>query len=242
MIPEKLKVTFPRRDVVAEGLALLESRYVKACIFRQFVAALLAEVQELSDALIDLQRKRTLYEAEGEILDGLGRIVGEDRTPYQYSDEMWFAFDRSGQTFDAMPFWCIGAPLASYLPVEDSQFQHNILLRILKNHTLIASPFELNYQSEFASGQPVSFEKTGPMQVRLIVPADFPITDLIRWTTPRDTRFVDDEYAVPYPATLNVSGYVVYVPRKYFAFDRMNEHQFDAGSFAVETNVPIFGD
>lgn len=48
-------------------------------MLRQLVAVFVGEVQELYDAVLDMQRGRTLYAAEAANLDALGRIVGEER-------------------------------------------------------------------------------------------------------------------------------------------------------------------
>ena len=80
---------------------------------------------------------------------------------------------------------------------------------------------ELEGLIRLVAGNLVSFEKTGPMQVGLIVPSTISTTNLLRLTTAINTRRVDDEYAVPYPATLNISGYIVFIPTNFFAFDRV---------------------
>jgi len=234
-IPRKLQVDFSEFeiDLIDHAMNLLPMRYSKSHVMRQFLSTLVNEVQQLYDAIIELQRQRTLFDADGANLDGLGRIVGEDRTQYAYSDKSWVAFDRPAQAFDSMPFWCIGAPLAEYLPAKDSQYQKNILSRILKNHTLTGSPIELSRQLAFATGLNISFEKTGFMQVRLVVPSEISITDLINYTVPKDTRYVDSQYVVPYPATLDIAGFIIYAPSKFFCFDRADDHQFDSGNFGV---------
>ena len=81
------------------------------------------------------------------------------------------------------------------------------LARVIANHTLVASVPELEGLIRLVAGNLVSFEKTGPMQVGLIVPSTISTTNLLRLTTAITTRRVDDEYAVPYPATLSISGY-----------------------------------
>ena len=81
---------------IREALAKLPSQFLTSCMLRQLVAVFVGEVQELYDAVLDMQRGRTLYAAEAANLDALGRIVGEERAPYQYSDSHWFAFDRMG--------------------------------------------------------------------------------------------------------------------------------------------------
>ena len=203
-VPSRLEVSFGQyaKSLIDEALAKLPSQFLTACVLRQFVAAFVGEVQELYDAVLDMQRGRTLYAAEAANLDALGRIVGEERAPYQYSDSHWFAFDRMGQAWDSTPWWCRDAPL----------------IRLV-------------------AGNLVSFEKTGPMQVGLIVPSTISTTNLLRLTTAINTRRVDDEYAVPYPATLNISGYIVFIPTNFFAFDKSNAQRWDSGRWACKGTI-----
>lgn len=55
-------------------------------MLRQPVAVFVGEVQELYDAVLGMQRGRTLYVTEAANPDALGRIVGEKHAPYQYSN------------------------------------------------------------------------------------------------------------------------------------------------------------
>ena len=243
-IPSRLEVSFGQyaKSLLDEALAKLPSQFLTSCMLRQLVAVFVGEVQELYAAVLDMQRGRTLYAAEAANLDALGRIVGEERAPYQYSDSHWFAFDRMGQAWDSTPWWCRDAPLVEYIPAEDPVYRTNILTRIIANHTLVASVPELDGLIRLVAGNSVSFEKTGPI-ARKQVPDSrrlrrsyFP-TNLVKLTTAVTTRRVDDEYAVPYPATLHVSGYIVFVPVSFFSFDKSNVQRWDSGRWASKGNL-----
>lgn len=233
-IPASFKVDFSpqRKDLVAQALSRLLTQHYDKCVLRQFVVAIMEEVQELYDALIDLQERRTLYMAEDENLNGLGRIVGEARTPYQYDENRWLFTDRINQRVDSANVWCSGAPFASFVPVGDPQYQINILARIIKNHTLVASVPELERLAHLVTDTWVSWEKTGPMQVAIVVPSTISATAygmLLRTVT--DNR-VDEAYMLPYPATLSFSSVVTYVPDKFFCADRARQ-QCDAARCAI---------
>ena len=75
------------------------------------------------------------------------------------------------------------------------------------------------------------------MQVGLIVPSTISTTNLLRLTTAINTRRGDDEYAVPYPATLNISGYIVFIPTNFFAFDKSNAQRWDSGRWACKGTI-----
>ena len=136
-VPSRLEVSFGQyaKSLIDEALAKLPSQFLTSCMLRQLVAVFVGEVQELYDAVLDMQRGRTLYAAEAANLDALGRIVGEERAPYQYSDSHWFAFDRMGQAWDSTPWWCRDAPLVEYIPAKDPVYRTNILARVIANTT-----------------------------------------------------------------------------------------------------------
>lgn len=237
-IPSRLEIPFDGwQSLIVSALERLPGQYLESCILRQLVVALVGAVEELFAAALAIQKGRTLYDAFGENLDALGRIVGEPRAPYRYSETRWFAFDRMGQPWDSTPWWCRKAPLAEFVPAGDTDFRNTILARIIANHTLVASIPELEGLLELLVGRWISFEKIGPMEVRPIVPATISTTNLYTLVTPISTRRVDDKYVVPYPATLNLTDDVVFTPNHFFCFDRCSEQRWDAGPWASKGRI-----
>lgn len=212
-----------------------------ACTLRQFVAVLLQEVQELYDAAVEVQKARTLYDATDSRLDGIGRIVGEDRNTWHYSEDGYFHFDIQGEGFEQLPWWCINAPLETYIPVEDSVYKLNILARIIKNHTLVASVPELIRFIKLLLNIDVSFLKFGPNTVCLVVPESIDKNSLMYLTIKVSDTRVDDSYRMPYPATLNLCDVIYFLPEgddiNPFFFDRDEPFQWDNGYFGI--GVPI---
>jgi hypothetical protein len=78
----------------------------------------------------------------------------------------------------------------------------------------------------------ISFDKTGPNTVRLIVPATISKTQLLYLTRHYTDDRVDEAYNMPYPATLSFSGVIMYTPDEFFAFDR-NDRIYDISPMAV---------
>lgn len=234
-IPEFYKVDFTaaRKSLIEQALDRMLSQHYGKCLLRRFVAAVMTEVQELYEAVLDMQEKRTLYEADGENLNALGRIVGEPRAPYQYDESRYLFADRTHQRPDSSFVWCVGAPFAAYIPVDDEQYRVNMLARILKNHTLVGSVPELERVTRMLTDTYVSYEKTGPMQVTLVVPATISATAYRILTRAQTDQRADDAFMLPYPATLWFSGVVMYVPDKFFAADRENGQQADRAPCAV---------
>lgn len=234
-IPEFYKVDFSLydKDLVTQALNRMLSQHYDKCVLRQFVAAIMCEVQELYEAIIDMQDGRTLFEAQAENLNALGRIVGEPRAPYQYDESRYMFADRAQQRPDSAFVWCLKAPFSAFIPVEDEQYRVNILARVFKNHTLVASVPEMERLTYLLTDSLVSYEKTGPMQVTAVVPSTISATAYNILTQARTDQRADDAFMLPYPATLWFDGIVTYVPDTFFCADRENEQRCDQSACAV---------
>lgn len=236
LISEKYKVDFSglKTDLVQQALGRMLSQHYSACVLRRFVDALVSECQELYDACIDLQEKRTAYVATGENLNALGRIVGADRAPWSYDDSYWFFYNRVTQGTDRAPLWCIGAPMEAYIPVDEEEYRLNVILKAIKNHTLVGSLPEVQNYIKMVFDVKVSFIKTGPNQVSVIVSPDVPVGVIhIIVRTFTDTR-VDHAFIMPFPATLDFAK-IYFAPEGHFRFDRA-DRPTDNSPMAVGVN------
>lgn len=233
-LPSVYKISFDayRKDLVQQALDRMLSQHYNKCVLRQFVAAFLDEAQEAYDAIIDMQEQRTVYAAEGENLDALGRIVGEDRAPWAYDDSSWLFFDRQGQGWDQVAMWCLKGPLGQYTEVDDEQYRVNILAKAVKNHTLVGSIPEITNLVQYLLGTNASYEKTGPNECRIIVQDNISTTQLALLTRNYTDKRVDEGYYIPYPATLSFSGILMFAPGEFFMFDRA-DRQWDFAPMAV---------
>lgn len=220
LISEEYKVSFDEyiKDLIEQALGRMLSQHYGKCVLRQFVSVFMDEVQVLYDAIIDMQKLRSVYYAEGENLAALGRIVGEPRNLWMYDDSNYLMFDKPGQTPDLVPVWCKYAELGSYTAVDDSQYRLNVIARAIKNHTLTSSVNELAYVIRFLLNVKVSFVKTGPNQVNLIVHEQVSTTALLWLTESVSDNIADDRFTPPYPATLNINK-VTFAPGEYLRFD-----------------------
>lgn len=206
------------KDLTEQALNRMLSQHYGRCVLRQFVAAIMSEVQVLYDAIVNMQKMRSPYYAEGENLNALGRIVGEPRKPWMYSDEYYLKFDTVGQTPDLVPVWCKNAELGIYKDVDDSQYRVNIIAKAIKNHTLTSSVNEVGYVIKMLLDIKVSFVKTGPNQIDLVIHGNVSLTGITLLTRGFDDNMVDDRFAVPYPATLSIRK-LVFAPIGYLMFD-----------------------
>lgn len=245
-IPEHFEIDFceAKRDLVMNALdRMLSQHYMKAGL-RQLVLALVGEVQCLYGTLVEVQQKRTLYEAEGYVLDAIGRIVGEERKTWHYNQDAYMFADRERQRCDFVPCWTVNAPLAKFVMQDDESYKYNILARIIKNHTLCSSVPELQHFFQFAFGKNVSFLKTGPYQCSLQVPADLAPALYAILTQPFTDERVDDAFYFPYPATLWFSSIIVDPgdtedwSKRWFCADRTNVQRCDRAPCAV--GIPLY--
>lgn len=235
------KVDFSKyaRDLVSQALDRMLSQHYDKCVLRQFVAVFIEECQLLYDACIELQRLRTPYYAEGQNLDALGRIVGEDRTPWEYDDSMWFFFDRQGQSYEQSPVWVKGAPVGTSRLVDDYQYRVNIIAKAIKNHTLTSSVPELTDLIKLLFSTDVSFEKTGPNQVRIIATHSTSLTQLRLLTRSYDDAQAVHRWFMNYPATLDLARTVLHPDGDdFFIFDVQERGWDDA---RVSTSITEIG-
>ena len=231
-----------RKDLVEDALSKLTPDHLKHCVLRQFVAAFVEEVNELYDAVIDVEKYRSLYYAANEQLDAIGRIVGSERTFGQEDESMYFFADRPNQGCDKALVWCINGLMTTTGYLTDFQYRNNIIQQIIKNMTLCASVPEITYLIYLAMGDYASFKKTGPMTVDLYIPSSIYSVNFKRLITFIRTLRCDDVSPTPYPVTLSLSGYVERVPGNYFKADTAEGFQCDAGRCAGSTFQPILTD
>lgn len=238
-ISANLKVDFSgeRKKLIQQALDRLPYSFVESCALRQFLAALVRQSEELYNSCIDMQEQRQIYNAQGDVLDGLGRIVGLSRKALVYYESKWLWFDRVAQPWDVTNFWAKDAPLKGYQIYDDNQYKKRIILKIGKNFVKFASVPEIAQFVRMATGQPVGFVKTAPMAVDLIVPSTLTRDNYGILVDALKTLRCDDVYEVPYPVTLSISGVIMYVPQISFQFDHPAPYNWDSGRWAVSTSI-----
>lgn len=218
----KIKVDFSavRKDLVSAGLDRILAQYKNSPLLNDIIRVWLEEVQELYDAIIDLQEKRTIYAAEGDTLDILGRIVGAKRQDFNYNDNYYFTPDKGGVSPDNGYAWCQNAPLAGIALQNDDLFRNSIWRKALSNFVKFGSVPEVQEIVSAYMDEPVGFETTNPFTGTLVVSADIGLTNLEILTYTQDNEQVNHQYRIPYPTTTDFEGVVFYVPQNAFAPDR----------------------
>jgi hypothetical protein len=163
-------------------------------VFIDLLLAMCAEVWALLDATTDAINLRGPADAGGEVLNAIGRIVGQKRL-----------FIDSG--LDQSP-----------AAADDTWYRKLIEARIARNFVIHGSlPEILNY-IKLAIGLDVSFYCIGPMTIQLIVPLTVPMWQIIFIMQLDNNSHVEAVTFTPVAATVNIDS-VLFVPDNAFTPD-----------------------
>ena len=200
-----------RIDLQERNTGHILYQFLNSCVFNQFLYGLTTMEQILYDAAVDVLEFRTLAKAEGVNLDVLGRLVGQPRILLNAEDKQWFGFDNDDESiggYDQAPNWVQNAPLFGDLPADDPQYRLLILSKIFKNIVKVGSVPEIIRFVQLLTGFNISLVRTGPMDLRLIVPENMPLNTITTITRVFDDKTADRKYLIPMPATGRLTGYM----------------------------------
>lgn len=116
-----------------------------APVFDKYLQLLTVEMQNLEQVFQDLMQIRSLETAEGEQLDVIGRIVGQDRVLLSADIYNFFGFQGAlnagsygNLTNPAIgaKWWSLGRPLGGNVLLDDETYRIFIRAKILKNTTI----------------------------------------------------------------------------------------------------------
>lgn len=189
------------------------------------LAGVLADMEQQGyDAALGTLRGRTIAEAEGANLDVLGDIVGQDRILLNAENRIYFGPDEIDPRIsgpDQGNIFTRNAPLFGDLIADDFDYRRLILSKIFKNHVKVGSVAEIIVFISLLTGNNVSVQTVGPMELDLVVPSDMTANDLRTVLTVQDDRIADRKYLTPLPATANFVN-IVFRPTNGFAPDRVS--------------------
>ena len=183
----------------------LLSQFYDSKILKLLLGAFTSEIQELSTAITNLIKGRTLSNAEGEQLNAIGRIVGQDRMGYNYDADYWFAPDLDGVCPDNGFWWVQNEPQAVLQEMDDGTYRKWLWLKILENHNLYSSNPEIKNQILEGIQEVVGIEKVDPMEADIYVSKNISLTNKALLTYNKNTKLTDNDYMVAYPATTNIN-------------------------------------
>lgn len=183
-------------------------QYASSPIYMQIIKANVDEIQELYDALIDLEKRSFIFYGQGEDLDLIGLILGQKRSYFNYDTAFWFAPDNEEISPDKGHAWCINAEQAIIENMSDDTYRRYLWGKALKNHVKFASREELQKIIFEIMEFYVSFSDADKCDVDLIVPASISKTDRNYLTYFADNNQVDQTANIPYPATTNIRNVI----------------------------------
>ena len=183
-------------------------QYASSPIYMQIIKAYMEEIQELYDAIIQLQKRSFIFYGEGQDLDLIGEILGQKRTYFNYDTSFWFAPDDAETTVDKGSAWVKNAEQAIIKNMSDDMYRKYLWGKALKNHVKFASREELQRIIFEIMEIYVSFSDADKCDVDLIVPASISKTDRNYLTYFADNDQVDQTANIPYPATMNIRNVI----------------------------------
>lgn len=183
----------------------LLSQFYDSKILKLLLNVYTSEIQELSDAIYQLLVGRTLNNAQGKQLDAIGRIVGQERTGYDYNNTYWFAPDETGVQPDNGRWWVQNQPQSVIQEMDDETYRMWIYLKILENHNLFSSTPEIENQIKEGIGETVGIERRGMMEAKLYVTSNISLTNKNLLTYNENTELTDNDYMFAYPATTDIT-------------------------------------
>lgn len=183
----------------------LLSQFYNSTVLKLLLDAFTSEVQELSDAIYELLKGRSIYNGQGEQLNAIGRIVGQGRKYYDYDTDFWFATDEMEIQPDNGSWWCQNAVQASNEEMDDETYRKWLWMKILENHNKFSSVPELEDAILDGIGETIGIERNGIMTAKIYVSSNISLTNKNLLSYNKDTDLTDNDYMFAYPATTSIS-------------------------------------
>lgn len=191
-------------DLQERAESRMLSQFHDSTVLKLLLQVFTSEVQELADAIYELIRQRSVGFAKGYNLDTIGRIVGRDRTQYNYTTAFWFAPDENDVQPDNGNWWTQNAQQAVSEQMDDDTYRKWLWLKILENHNLYSSTPELENAILDGIGETVGIQRTDMMEAEILTQPTISLTNKALLTYNRDTELTENEYLFAYPATTSI--------------------------------------
>lgn len=205
MAIESIDFSGVKFDLEARAESRMLSQFYDSKVLKLLLNVYISEVQELSDAIYNLIKGRSLNDAQGKQLDAIGRIVGQERTGFSYNNTYWFAPDELGIQPDNGRWWTQNQPQSVVQEMDDDTYRMWIYLKILENHNLFSSTPEIESQIEKGIGENVGIERSGMMEAKIYVTPNISLTNKNLLSYNENTELTDNDYMFSYPATTGIS-------------------------------------
>lgn len=193
-------------DLQARASDRLLSQFNNSPVLKAVLSAIIAEVEQLTTAILQVIQLRSPADAVVEQLNTIGRIVGVIRGFTNLDNGFWLISDRLSSTTDADKAWVIGAPDSGVAPMVDSLYASIISAKVVRNFSQFASMADIQDVVKEAFGINIGFQIDGILEATILVPAGTPqyIIDYIG-TIAVNSR-IDAVQNLPIPATVKING------------------------------------
>ena len=182
------------------------SQYSNSPLYKLLLGVYTSEIQELSDAIVEMIKCRTIAKAQGKNLDTIGNIVGYKRAMLNFDTSFWFAPDEAGSSPDNGHWWVRNSPQAETELMDDETYRKWIWMKILKNHNKFSAKPEIENAIYEGIGETVAIQRTGMIEQDLYTTTSISTTNknLLAYVT--DTTLTDNQYLFSYPAATKVDN------------------------------------
>lgn len=224
-------------DHAVQARSLVATQYVESAKFLSTLAAVMAQVQDLENALLSLQEISDVDTAEGVNLDVIGDIVGVTRyipasvlIPFfGFSDTLaGLTFGEEGSAGIGGRLYDDGEPYVATSVLADPEYRLLIKAKIIKNHAIGTNNDVIEGLNFIFSGTLSVVEDNGGMKV------DIGIGRPITYTEKILVRQLD---ILPRPAGVKLDIVVSFNAEAFFGF----ADQANAKGFGEEGDPSIGG-
>ena len=198
-------ITFNLKEI-SESRIL--SQYSKSTLYKLLLGVITSEVQELSTAITNLIKYRTIANAEGKNLDIIGKIVGISRKTYNYDSDYWYQPDDAGVCPDNGHWWVKNSPQAIIEDMDDITYRKWIWMKVLTNHNLFSSKPEIEREIYEGIEEVVGIQRTGMIEQDLYVTTSISSTNKNLLTYNTNTTLTENDYLFSYPATTEIGSVI----------------------------------
>ncbi len=222
-------------DHAAQARALVPTQYTASIKFLATIAAVMARVQDLEDALMSMLDITDIDLATGVNLDVLGDIVGTGREIEDSIAIPFFGFEDTpaGQVFGEEGSIAVGGrfrdedePYTATTVLGDPEFRLLIRAKIIKNHAIGTNEDIIRGLNYIFNGSLNIISDTGGMRISI---------GIGRIITPVEEILIRRLDLLPRPNGVKIGAVVSFESENFFGFeDQPNAKGFDVGIFAEE--------
>ena len=203
-------VEYEVEDIYTRMFSRFLLQFQESQVLHDILHVFSAEIQVLLDSTQGVVIDRTPLIAIQEQLEGIGRIVGQQRIVIGYTEVVYFTPDVPSRAADVGIAWVMNASSAGN-PVlaDDDALRRLIEAKVFRNFVKYGSVIESQTVAEIAFDTVVSFIWQSHMAVSIVVHMTTPLAILDFLTSVTTNKAVDRMFLMPYPSTLMIDSVIL---------------------------------